>query len=69
MNDLKKIIDYIKNLPISGRILTLVAIVALLICAFFASCSSHRNFSVSVDKADKVNVNYTDSINATFPNF
>lgn len=48
------------------KILLMVAVLAAL--AFLLdSCSSHRSFTVSVDKAEKVNVQYTDSIDATNP--
>lgn len=48
------------------KILLMVATLAAL--AFFLfGCSSHRSFSVSVDKAEKVNVQYTDSIDANSP--
>lgn len=65
-DDFKNLIAIAKKFTTRKKIMLMVAILAAL--AFLLdSCSSHRSFTVSVDKAEKVNVQYTDSIDANSP--
>lgn len=64
--EFKNLIAIAKKFTNLKKILLMVAVLAAL--AFFLfGCSTNRSFSVSVDKAEKVNVHYTDSISATNP--
>lgn len=66
IDDFKNLIAIAKKFTTLKKILLMVATLAAL--AFFLfGCSSHRSFTVSVDKAEKVNVQYTDSIDANSP--
>lgn len=65
-NLFKNFIASAKNFTLLKKILLMVAVLAA-IAFFLFGCSSHRSFSVSVDKAEKVNVQYTDSVDATNP--
>lgn len=66
IDEVKNLIATAKKFSTLKKILLMVAFLAAL--AFFLfGCSSHRSFSVSVDKAEKVNVQYTDSIDANSP--
>ena len=54
--------------PITKKTLIGAAIAAITaFVAFFASCSGYRSVSLSIDKADKVNVAVKDSINTVSP--
>lgn len=54
--------------PITKKSLIGALIAALTaFIAFFASCSGYRSVSLSIDKADKVNVAVKDSINTVSP--
>lgn len=66
--DLKKLIEYVRNLPTFGKVIwvILVALVAVLVCV---SCTTSRNVSVSVDKAEAVSINVRDSTNVSNPMF
>lgn len=69
MNDsLKKLLDYVKSLPTYGKVIwvAIVALVAVLACV---SCTTSRNVSVSVDKAEAVSINVRDSTNVSNPMF
>lgn len=65
-DEFMNLIAIAKKFTTRKKILLMVAILAALAFLLY-SCSSHRSFSVSVDKAEKVNVQYTDSIDANSP--
>lgn len=67
MNDLiKKIIEKAKSGSTLTKVLLIIAFAAA-VGFLVSSCSSHKNFSVQIDKADSVKVNYTDSVSAVYP--
>lgn len=69
MNDLiKKIIEKAKSGSILTKVLLIIALAAA-VCFLVCGCSSHRQFNVTVDKADSVKINYTDSVSAVYPQF
>lgn len=72
MDYISKLVEFFRSAStwsVTKRILFIIAVIATLGFLLFGSlsCSSHRSFSVSVDKAEKVNVQYTDSIDANSP--
>lgn len=72
MDLFSKLVEFFRSASkwsVAKRVLLIIAVLAAIIFALFGStsCSSHRSFTVSVDKAEKVNVQYTDSIDATSP--
>lgn len=69
MDCLNKLIEFlgkVKTLSLAKRLIFVLTVVLALLF-FLVSCSSHRSFSVSVDKAEKVEVNNADSIDAVWP--
>lgn len=48
-------------------ILVLLVTLAAIFC--LCSCTSYRSTSVTVDKAEKVDINVKDSINSVYPSF
>lgn len=66
ITSLNNFIATAKKFTTTKKILLMVATLAALAFLLFG-CSTNRSFSVSVDKAEKVNVHYTDSIGATNP--
>lgn len=69
MNNLDKIIAWLRSLPDLGKGLALLAAALLAAVYLFCSCTSTRSMSVSVDKAEKVDIHLTDSINGQMPLF
>lgn len=72
MDYLTKLVEFFRSASswsVTKRVLLIIAVIAALGFLLFGSvsCSSHRSFSVTVDKAEKVNVQYTDSIDANSP--
>lgn len=64
------LIKLIKTLPVGGKVLTYLSIIfALAALIFFASCSTSRHMSVTIDKAEKVDVHLKDSIGTLNPFF
>lgn len=51
------------------RKIILLAVAIIGACLLFEACTASRSFSVSIDKAENVNVSYTDSTNAVYPSF
>lgn len=58
-----KLIQYVKSLPIYGKVITLI-ICLLVLVLFLFSCSGYRSVSLNVDKPEKVTFNMSDSITA-----
>lgn len=71
MNNFDKLIDWLRNMrgaSLTSKILLILAVVAAL--AFCLSgCTSTRNMSLTIDKAENVQVNMTDSVTAAYPVF
>lgn len=68
MNNLDKLVSWISTLPTPGRVLTYIALIAIIaVIVFFSSCSSTRSMSVSVDKAEKVDIHLKDSLGTAIP--
>lgn len=69
MNDFfTKVIAKAKSGSTLTKVLLIIAIVAA-VGFLITGCSTHRQFNVSVDKADSVKINYTDSVSASYPLF
>ena len=71
MNNLDRLIDWLRNMrgaSLTSKILLILAVVAALAFAL-TSCTSTRNMSLTIDKAESVNVNMTDSVTAVYPVF
>ena len=68
MNNLDKPVAWISTLPTLGRVLTSTALIAIIaVIVFFSSCSLTRSMSVSVDKAEKVDIHLKDSLGTAIP--
>lgn len=72
MDLFSKLVEFFRSASswsVAKRILLIIAVLAAMCFALFGStaCTSHRSMSVSVDKAEKVNINLTDSINGQIP--
>lgn len=63
--DFRKFLDYIQGLSTFKKILFVIASVIAVI--YLVSCTSTRNITLSVDKADNVNISVTDSLNSVYP--
>lgn len=60
------LISWTRSVSPTMRII-LIIIVALASAVIMFSCTSSRNISVTVDKAEKVDIHVSDSINAVNP--
>ncbi|MDE5568269.1 MAG: hypothetical protein K2J12_07485 [Muribaculaceae bacterium] len=71
MTTLDKIVDYIRNLRGASTLKKVLFVLALVAAVVYAltSCTSTRNMSLTIDKAESVNVNMTDSVTAVYPVF
>lgn len=74
MDWFSKLIDLFRKaekFSLTKRILIILAVCLGLAAALFggSSCSSTRSMSVTVDKAEKVDIHLKDSINAQVPMF
>lgn len=68
MNNIDKLVAWISTLPTPGRVLTYIALIAIIAAIiFFSSCSSTRSMSVSVDKAENVDIHLKDSLGTAIP--
>lgn len=67
--NLDSLIKWLKSLPNLGKGLALLAAALLAAVYLFCSCTSTRSMSVSVDKAEKVDIHLTDSVNGQIPMF
>lgn len=63
--DFRKFLDYIQGLPTFKKILIVIA--SVIAAIYLVSCTSTRNITLSVDKADNVNISVTDSLNSVYP--
>lgn len=62
----KTVLSAAKALSTPKKVI-LVVLITLAAVFCLSSCTSTRTMSVSVDKAEKVNINLTDSINGQLP--
>lgn len=69
MNRFDSLIAWLRSLPNLGKGLALLAAALLAAVYLFCSCTSTRSMSVSVDKAEKVDIHLTDSVNGQIPMF
>lgn len=71
MTTLEKIIDYIRNLRGASTLKKVLFVIAFVVALVYAltSCTSTRNMTLSIDKAENVQVNMTDSVTAAYPVF
>lgn len=63
--DFRKFLDYIQGLSTFKKILLVIA--SVIAAIYLVSCTSTRNITLSVDKADNVNISVTDSLNSVYP--
>lgn len=66
MEKIRNLIAFIKTQSTPLRVLAVLIISAIACFLFFCSCTSTRNISLSVDKAESVHINVTDSLNVPF---
>ena len=66
-NVINWILSFCKNSTLHKVLLIVILVCSLLFVLY--GCSSHRQFNVTVDKADSVKINYTDSLSAVYPQF
>lgn len=65
---IKEIITSLASLSTFRRVIIVVLVSLAVVCALFG-CTSMRSTSVRVDKAEKVDINVTDSIAGSLPMF
>ena len=69
MENLSKLIEFLrkaKSFSLTKKILLVVLVVIAMVFAL-ASCTTTRMMSVSVDKAENVRINMTDSVSGIYP--
>lgn len=63
MEKFRNLIAFIKTQSTPLRVLAVLIVTAIACFLFFCSCTSTRNVSLSVDKAESVHFNIADSLN------
>lgn len=69
MTNFAKIVEYVRSLSVWLKAIVILIAAGLAAVLAFSSCTSTRSMSVSVDKAEKVDIHLTDSISSVYPTF